>query len=176
MAEGSKQQPNVTVDMDTEKKQPSAGQTRAPTRFEEMERDVERLFDQFWQGGFRFPFRREWPSLRWPTPEGKSPRVDVIERDDEILVRAELPGVDKKDLDVSLTDNAVTIKATSRKESREEQGEYYRQEISSGYLQRSVALPGGIDANACRAEFKDGLLELRIPKQQKAKRVQIEVK
>jgi HSP20 family protein len=174
MAEDSKQ-PNVTVEMDTEKQQSGAGQTRGLTRFEEMERDVERLFDQFFQGGFRFPFRRDWPALRWPT-EGKSPRVDVIERDEEILVRAELPGVDKKDLDVSLTDNAVTIKATSRKQSREEQGEYYRQEISSGYLQRTIGLPGGIDANACKAEFKDGLLELRIPKQQKAKRIQVDVK
>jgi HSP20 family protein len=140
-----------------------------------MERDVERLFDQFLTGGFRFPFRRDWPSLRWPT-EGKSPRIDVVERDDEIVVRAELPGVDKKDLEVSLTDNAVTIKATSRKEEREEQGEYYRQEISSGYLTRTIGLPAGINAGACKAEFKDGLLELRIPKQEKAKRVQVEVK
>ena len=94
MAESAKQQ-NVTVDL-KEQNQPKPA--RALTRFEEMERDIERMFEQFASGGFRFPFRRDWPPLRWPT-EGKSPRVDVVERDDEVVVRAELPGVDKKDLD-----------------------------------------------------------------------------
>jgi HSP20 family protein len=174
MAESAKQQ-NVTVDVKKEKHQPKPTQTRSLTRFEEMERDIERLFDQFLTGGFRLPFRRDWPAVCWPT-EGKSPRVDVVERDDEIVVRAELPGVDKKDLDVALTDNAVTIKATSSKQEREEKGEYYRQEISSGYFARTIGLPAGINGAACKAEFKDGLLELRIPKQEQAKRLKIEVK
>jgi HSP20 family protein len=174
MAESAKEQ-KVTVDLEQDKAPAKSTQSGALTRFAEMERDLERMFDQFMSGGFRFPFRRDWPSLRWPV-EGKSPRVDVVERDDEIIVRAELPGVDKKDLDVSLTDNSVTIKASTSKEEREEEGEYFRQEISRGYLARTIPLPAGVNGSACKAEFKNGLLELRIPKQEKAKRVQIEVK
>jgi len=140
-----------------------------------VERDVERLFDQFLTGAWRSPFRRDWPRLSWGA-EGQTPRIDVVERDDEIVVRAELPGVDKKDLDVSLTDDTVTIKASTRKESQEEKGDYHRREISTGYLSRTISLPAGVNGNACKAEFKDGLLELKIPKQEKAKRIQVDVK
>ena len=172
MAESSKDR-KISVEMG--KQSPQEAAPRRPSRLEEVERDVERLFDQFLTGGWRSPFRRDWPRLSWGA-EGQTPRIDVVERDDEIVVRAELPGVDKKDLDVSLTDDTVTIKASTRKESQEEKGDYHRREISTGYLSRTISLPAGVNGNACKAEFKDGLLELKIPKQEKAKRIQVDVK
>ena len=147
---------------------------RALSPFEEMDR----MFEDFFPRGWMRPFRWEWPSLgEMAKPfEGKMPKVDVIERDDEVVVKAELPGVDKKDLDVSVTENSVTIKGTTSHEEKEEKGDYYRCEISRGAYARTVALPSYVDADKAKASFKDGVLELKLPKVEKAKRRSIEIK
>lgn len=107
--------------------------------------------------------------------EGRLPKVDIIDRESEIVVRAEVAGVDKKDLDVSVTDTTVTIKGSTRQESKEEKGDYYRCEISQGSFARTVALPGDVDSGKARASFKDGILELMLPKKEAAKRHSIKV-
>jgi len=147
---------------------------RALSPFEEMDR----LFEDYFSRGWMRPFRWEWPSIgELAKPfEGKMPKVDVIERDDEVVVKAELPGVDKKDLDVSVTENSVTIKGTTRHEEKEEKGDYYRCEISRGAYARTVALPSYVDADKAKANFKDGVLELKLPKVEKSKRRSIEIK
>ena len=147
---------------------------RALSPFEEMDR----LFEDYFSRGWMRPFRWEWPSLgELAKPfEGKMPKVDVIERDDEVVVKAELPGVDKKDLDVSVTENSVTIKGTTSHEEKEEKGDYYRCEISRGAYARTVALPSYVDADKAKANFKDGVLELKLPKVEKSKRRSIEIK
>ena len=147
---------------------------RALSPFEEMDR----LFEDYFSRGWMRPFRWEWPSLgEMAKPfEGKMPKVDVIERDDEVVVKAELPGIDKKDLDVSVTENSVTIKGTTSHEEKEEKGDYYRCEISRGAYARTVALPSYVDADKAKASFKDGVLELKLPKVEKAKRRSIEIK
>ncbi|UCE88831.1 MAG: Hsp20/alpha crystallin family protein [Pseudomonadota bacterium] len=141
--------------------------------FEEMDR----LFESFAPRGWMRPFRWDWPA--WgdvAAPfEGKTPRVDVVDREAEILVRAELPGVDKKDLDISLTDNTVTIKASSAREEKEEKGNYYRCEISRGAFARTVALPSDVDTDSAKASFKDGVLELTLPKVERSRRRKIKV-
>ncbi len=115
-----------------------------------------------------------WSNLAAPF-EGKIPNVDVIERDEEVLVRAELPGVDKKDLEVSLSDNALTIKGSTKTEEKEERGDYYRREVSSGTFSRTVRLPTEVDGDKVQSSFKDGLLELTLPKVKKARRHRIKV-
>lgn len=147
---------------------------RALSPFEEMDR----LFEDYFSRGWMRPFRWEWPSLgEMAKPfEGKMPKVDVIERDDEVIVKAELPGVDKKDLDVSVTENSVTIKGSTSHEEKEEKGDYYRCEISRGAYARTVALPSYVDADKAKANFKDGVLELKLPKVEKSKRRSIEIK
>ena len=147
---------------------------RALSPFEEMDR----LFEDYFSRGWMRPFRWEWPSLgELAKPfEGKMPKVDVIERDDEVVVKAELPGVEKKDLDVSVTENSVTIKGTTSHEEKEEKGNYYRCEISRGAYARTVALPSYVDADKAKASFKDGVLELTLPKVEKSKRRSIEIK
>ena len=140
--------------------------------FEEMDR----LFDNFMRRGWMRPWRFEWPSFpELTTLESKMPKVDVVERDNEIVVRAEVPGVDKKDLDVSVSDNAVTIKGSTRHEEKEEKGDYYRHEISAGAFSRMVALPANVDGSRAKANFKDGMLELTLPKVEKAKRHSIKL-
>ncbi len=135
--------------------------------------DMERAFDRL--------FGHSWPSL-WRRNDLSSldnifeqeglrlPSLDVIDRDADILVRAEIPGIDKKDLNVSLTDNLLTIKGQSSSEKKEEKGDYHRHEISSSSFARSVSLPSKVDATKTVASLKDGILEVTLPKVESSKR------
>ncbi len=149
-----------------------ASPVRALSPFEEMDR----MFDNFFRRGWVRPWRFEWPSLpEMALPEMKLPKVDVIDLENEILVKAEVPGVDKKDIDISVGENTVTIKGETRREEKEEKGDYYRCEISRGAFSRTVALPAAVDGAKAKAAFKDGMLELTLPKMEKAKRHSIKV-
>lgn len=141
---------------------------RAMSPFEEMEKMMGSFFPRGWLHPLLWerPFTRE---LALPF-EGKLPRVDVIDRDEEILVRAEVPGVDKKDLEISVSENAVTINGKTSHEEKEEKGNYYRCEVSRGAFARTVALPSDVDADKAKTSFKDGVLELTLPKVTKSKR------
>ena len=146
--------------------QPSVqGQKAAPAPRPSLYEEMDRLFEEFlsdgWMRSWRLP-RPARPMAR--ALEGHLPRVDVIDRDGEVAVKAELPGVDKKDLNVTLTEDSVTIKGSSRREEKEEKGDYYRCEISRGEFSRTVSLPAPVDAAKAKASFKDGVLELVIPK------------
>ena len=139
--------------------------------------EMDHWFENFYPRGWLRPSRMEWPS--WgdlsATFEGHLPKVDVIDRDDEVVIRAELPGVEKDDLDVSVSDNAVTIKGETKHEEKEEKGDYYRCEISRGTFARTVMLPGVVDADKAKAQFEDGVLELTLPKVEKAKRRTVKI-
>lgn len=139
--------------------------------------DLERFFDEYFSQGWLQPFRWSRPSWGdFPMPfEGRMPRVDVIDREDEILVKAEVPGVDKEDLDVSVTESAVSIKGSTRHEEKEEKGDYHRSEITSGSFSRVVPLPAEVDATQASSKFRDGVLELTLPKVRKAKRHTVKV-
>jgi HSP20 family protein len=152
----------------SEKKGESKGLRRAETShgltpFEEMERLFEGFFPPRWMRGWHGGWP-SWSALEAPPFEGRTPRVDVIDRDEEIVVRAELPGMKKDDLDVSLAEDMLTIKAASKEESEEEEGGYHRREISRGEFTRSIRLPANVDAEKVKAKFADGILELNLPK------------
>jgi HSP20 family protein len=144
----------------------------------DMERRFEQLVDRF--------FGRRWPSLaRWPDfsltgdllgkMEARVPSLDVLDRDHEILVRAEIPGIDKKDISISLTDNLLTIKGQTSREEKEEKGDFHRHEISRSSFARSVTLPGAVDSSKANATLKDGVLEITLPKTESSKRRSISV-
>ena len=141
--------------------------------FEEMERFFDDYFSRSWLQPFRWA-RPSWGDLPMPF-EGKMPRVDVIDREDEIFVKAEVPGVNKDDLEVSVTESAVSIKGSTRHEEKEEKGDYHRSEITSGSFSRVVPLPAAVDAEKASTAFKDGILELTLPKVKKAKRHTVKV-
>jgi HSP20 family protein len=167
MAEKEKKQ--AQEKQEVQKVQPAAPMSP----FEEMER----LFEGYFPRGWFRPFHLDWPSLRdMPSPfEGKTPHVDVIDRDNEIVVKAALPGVDKKDLDISVTSDSVTIKGATSHEEKEEKGDYYRCEMSRGSYSRKLALPSEVDEDKAKATFKNGVLELTLPKTKKAKRRSVEI-
>lgn len=141
--------------------------------FDEMERMFENFFERRWLR----PFQKGWPAFpKLAAPfKGMAPSVDIIDRDDEVVVKAELPGVDKKDLEISVTQNTVTIKGSTSHEEKEEKGDYYRCEISRGSYARTLSLPADIDEENTRATFKDGILELTLPKLKISKRHTIKV-
>lgn len=143
------------------------------TPFDEMEQMLDKYFSQGWMR----PFRMDWPEFAHLKPpfEGKTPSVDIIERDAEIVVKAELPGVDKDDIDISVTERSVSIKGSTSHEEKEEKGDYYRSEISRGSFARSLPLPAEVDESKARASFKDGILELTLPKKTKSRRQKINI-
>ncbi len=130
--------------------------------------EMERMFEGFFPHGWLRPFRWEYPLAQ--EFETVFPRIDIIDRDDNIVVRAEVPGVDKKDLDISVSDNSVTIRGSVRREEKEEKGNYYRCEIARGAFSRTLPLPAEVDGAKAKASFKDGVLELAVPKIEKSKR------
>ncbi len=148
--------------------------------FEDIDRwfdEMSRRFNEFFPRRWLSPFERMFPStpeLRAPF-EGRMPRVDMIERDAEIVIQAELPGVAKEDLEVSTTNDTVTIRASTRRGEKEEKGEYYRHELSRGEFQRTLQLPAAVKGDQAKATFKDGVLELVLPKVEQAKRKTIKV-
>jgi HSP20 family protein len=105
-----------------------------------------------------------WPSLFDPGSRLRAPAIDIIDHEKELVVRAEVPGVDKNDLEVSVADRMLTIKATSRSEKEEKGDDYYRQEIRSGAFSRSVLLPTDVDVSKADGRFDAGVLELHLPK------------
>ena len=98
------------------------------------------------------------------------PRVDMVDWEAEIVVRAELPRVTKEDLDVSMTDDSVTSRASTQREQKEEKGEYFRRELSHREFQRTLRVPVAVKGTEVKATFKDGILELVLPKVEPAKR------
>ena len=135
--------------------------------FDEMERMFEMMAPKGWLGS-------GLTQMPWPG-EGKL-QVDVIDRDDHIFVRAAIPGVKKKDLEVSTTDRTITIKGKTQHETREEEeGEYYRHEVVSGHFLRTLPLPASIDEGKIKAVFRDGLLELTLPKLESSKRHTVKI-
>jgi len=147
--------------------------THALTPFEEFDRYFENLFSRGWLR----PTHWEWPNWAETTAPfgGKLPKVDVIDREKEVLVRAEVPGVEKDKLDISVSENTITIKGTAHHEEKEEKGEYYRCETSHGMFSRTVTLPTDVDSEHSKAKYKDGVLEITVPKVKKAQRRTVKI-
>jgi len=124
------------------------------------------LFSSFFRGldtPFSWLGERAWPA------------IDVAEKDDAILVRAEVPGCKPEDIDVSVCGNTLTLSG-EKKESHEANGEgYYHMESTWGSFRREVSLPAEVDSNKIQAVVKDGVLSVTLPKAEKSKAVKVKV-
>ncbi len=127
--------------------------------------EVERTFDRFF--GETLPARH---------PRTWAPAVDVLEKDEDIIVRAELAGMKPEDVEITLTDESLVIRG-EKKESEEVKGEdFYRRETSFGAFHRTIALPATVEKERIKAVFSDGVLEVRLPKSKEAaKAIKIDV-
>jgi len=108
--------------------------------------------------------------------EGWTPPVDVHEDKDKITVRAELPGMKKEDIEVTVVGDTLTISGERKQEEQKREGETYRSERYLGRFQRSITLPAEVDPNKIQATYKDGVLTVSLNKSEQAKRKQIEIK
>jgi len=105
-----------------------------------------------------------------------SPVVDIFDRQDAIVIHAELPGVKKEDISIEVKHNTLTLKGERVAGQEVHEGNYYRRERSFGCFQRSFTLPEMVNPDLIKAKFKDGVLEIEVPKPEEAKPKQVSVK
>lgn len=139
--------------------------------------EMDRMFDSFIHRGWLHPFRDLWPGLSSleEAVELRMPRIDVLDRDEELVVRAEVPGVRREDLAIELAGDLLTLRGEQRHEKKVEEGQTVRREIGCGTFTRSLTLPSGLDTEHVKAELKDGILEVHLPRLAKTERRRIEV-
>jgi HSP20 family protein len=103
------------------------------------------------------------------------PAIDIFDKKDAIVVKAEMPGVDKKDVAISITENEMTIKGEVKREQEVNEKDYYHSERSYGTFSRTIGLPSSIDKLKVKAAYKDGILEITLPKSEEAKPKEIKL-
>ena len=131
-----------------------------------MKKDMDRLFDRFWEGDFRqLPSMGDW-----------APALDVSETKDAVMVKAEVPGMDPKEIQLSLEDQLLTLKGEKKQETEEKDEHYYHAERSYGTFVRTVRLPATVDGSKVTAIFRNGLLRVTLPKAAPANGTTIPIK
>ena len=137
-----------------------------------LQREMNRLFDNFFRGFSLTPFGESWG--------GFNPCIDVTETDKEIKVSAELPGLDENDIELTLSNDMLTISGEKKEETEDKGKNYYRMERSYGSFQRSIALTPGVETDKVEAKFNKGVLTITLPKtaevQKHVKRIPIKTR
>jgi HSP20 family protein len=133
----------------------------------DLQREINRMFDRFFRG---FEEEEERAISTW------RPVVDISETDDEYIVRAEIPGVSKDDIKVTIRDNMLTISGEKKQEKETKNENFHRVERVYGSFTRTFTLPGAVKVDKVEAKFKDGVLTIKLPKVEEAKSKEIEVK
>lgn len=126
----------------------------------EMATDLDRFFEQ-----------SAWPSLRWPALRARMtgeaarwfPEIDVLERDQHLIARVDLPGVKKEDIHVEVTEGHLMISGQRESEYEEKKDDFYRCEREYGRFTRTIPVPAGVAPDAVKASFTNGVLEVRVP-------------
>jgi HSP20 family protein len=138
---------------------------------ETMRRNMDKLFGEF----FETTPRRDWPLWHGLKPEIVVPNVDMYDKKDKIVVKAELPGMTKDHIDLTISEGSLTLKGEVKKDEEVKEGDYYSRERSYGNFTRTIALPAAVDEANAKAKFKDGILEITLPKKEEAKPKEIKV-
>ena len=123
-------------------------------------------------GDFYFPTNREegdLPMWNW------NPVVDVYDNDDNIVLKAEIPGIDKKDIEIDVKGRVLTLKGERSSDNEVKEDNYYRRERCFGKFERAFTLPVNVELDKIKANYKDGVLEIEIPKPEEKKPKQITV-
>jgi len=118
---------------------------------------------------------RGWKNDEPSATTSWSPAVDIYETDNEIMVQAELPGVDRKDIALQLENNVLTLKGDRRFEKETNQENYHRIERSYGGFSRAFTIPTVVDEDKIRADYRDGILKIALPKKEQVKAKQIKI-
>jgi len=135
--------------------------------FERMAKEMDRFWDSFLEGTLR---KRDEDGTEW------FPSLDVSETKNELMVKAEVPGMDPKDIDISLSDGMLTIKGEKKREKEEKEADYHLVERIYGAFVRSVQLTKEVQGNKISASYKDGILKITLPKSEEAKKKEVKIK
>jgi len=139
--------------------------TLAPFRgVSTLQEQINRLFNDAFEGGTQESNLTTW-----------APAVDIFENEHELIVKADLPEVDPKDLDIRVENNILTIRGERKFEKKQENGDYLRVERAYGSFSRSFALANTVNTEAIKADYHNGVLTLNVPKREEAKPKQIKV-
>ncbi len=146
--------------------------------FGALKKEVDRLFEDFGETFWRSPFRSLASFERaWPAKLVATPVVDIAETDKGYEITAELPGLDEKNIEVSVANGGLTIKGEKNEEKEEKKKDYYVSERRYGAFERYFAMPEGVDASKIEATFKNGVLKVALPKtaeaQKPAKKIEV---
>lgn len=146
--------------------------------FETLRREVDRLFNDFHPFGWRLPSRR--PSLDFDLSTrgwAVNPAFDLVDKDKEYEITAEIPGIDEKDVEIKLSNHLLTIKGEKSESKEEKEKDYYLSERRYGSFQRAFQVPDDVEADKIDATFAKGVLTVRLPKtaeaQKAAKRISV---
>jgi HSP20 family protein len=135
---------------------------------DDFEAEMERFWRRPWFGLWRTPMPRSFREFT-PTAIKWAPRMDVYEKDNAIVIKAELPGLKKEDVQVEIEGEDLVIRGESKAESEAKDEDYYRSERSFGSFYRRMPLPAGVTPEQIQANLKDGVLEVRVPRPAEAK-------
>lgn len=138
-------------------------------------REMDRYFDEIFHQPFPFFKYRGWPRSKFPDADVALPTVDIFEEGDEVVIKAEIPGIKKSDLNVDISDNSMTISGEKKREKKVDKKKYHRVECSYGSFSRSFQLPDNVLSDKAKASFKDGVLEVRMPRSGKVKKKKISI-
>jgi len=150
---------------------------KLPTRREEehpvysLQREMNKLFEDFFAAPVFEDFTEFPKHFSEQFAGAVTPRIDMSETDKEILVKAELPGLTEKDVEISISRDLLTLSGEKKQEKEQSEKGWYRMERQYGSFRRSIPLPYEIDSEKVEATFKNGLLSIKLPKsevQQKA--------
>jgi len=136
------------------------------TELSSLRREMDRLWENFF--GER-PLARVW-EREW------APSLDMSETKDNFVVKVEVPGIDAKDIDISLTGDVLTIKGEKKQEKEEKEEDYHFVERSYGGFSRSVRLPAEVESRKIKASYKNGILRVTLPKSEKVKAKEVKIK
>jgi len=134
---------------------------------ERMRREMDRLWDSFFE---------ERPRKKGEEIGEWMPAIDLSETNNDIIMKAELPGIDPKDIDISLTNDVLTIKGEKKQEKEEKEEDYHLIERSYGSFIRSIRLPKDVQSDKISASYKNGILKVILPKSEEAKKKEIKIK
>jgi HSP20 family protein len=160
----------------TEKTTTPATRTTEWAPFDSLRREIDRLFDEFHPFGWRLPTARSVLGFEMPKLGGDAwtvaPAMDLVEKEKEYEISAELPGIDENNVDIKVTNRTLTIKGEKNEEKEEKQKDYCLSERRYGSFQRSFALPEGVDTDRIEANFVKGVLTVKLPKTAEAQKAE----
>jgi HSP20 family protein len=133
-----------------------------------MQREINRMFSHFFRGG-----SQEEEAIM---PSAWVPAADIAEREDDYVVRMEIPGVPKEDVRITIQESVLTVRGEKKQEKESRGSQYHRVERSYGSFTRSFALPSAVKADAIDATYRDGILQVTLPKAEEARPKQVDVK